>query len=198
MGYWEIELSGRWKNIGKVVGQGCNDAKGRGANQMTYTARGQKYLIDFPSMTQTNTRSMKARYIRERGAEVHVYPDTHPEKIAVAPAPAPDKPGAPAKPQGPGVMSKMVGGAGMVATGAVAAVGVALLAGAIDMGDITDAAEAAGEALGDIDMDDIGDALGEAGAAAADAAAMGADAAADAGAAAAAAAADAAEVLDLA
>lgn len=173
MGYWEIQLSGRWKSIGRVVGEACNDAKARGAKQVTYSARGCQYVIDFPTMTQTNIRSHKARYIRERGAEIMVYPDSHPEVVEEHSS-APD---APAKTGGS--IAGKVGTVAVVGGGmAAAAVGVALLSGAIDMGDISDAAQAAGDALGDIDLDGLADLAGDAADMAAD---VGADAAVHAG-----------------
>lgn len=181
MGYWEIELSGRWKSIGKKLGQACNDAKGQSRTQVVYTARGQQYVIDFPTMTQTNTRSGKARYIREKGAEIHVYPSTHP---AAGPEPAdsaPEEKGG----GGSSIAGKVVKTGALVGVAGAAAVGVGLLAGAFDIGDITEAAEGIGDAIGDIDLDEVGDALQEAAGVAADAAGDAAKAAADAAAAAA-------------
>jgi hypothetical protein len=157
MGYWEVQLGGSWKSLGRVVGQACNDAKARGATQVKFEAHGQSYLIDIPQMTQTNIKSGKSRPVRIKGGDkgggdVHVHPG----------APAPSAPAAPAVSTGTGVVNGGIGsqndkttvgimGAGALVAGmAAGGVAAAVAAGVIDIGDITDAATAAGDAIGDV------------------------------------------------
>jgi hypothetical protein len=170
MGYWEVQLGGQWKSLGRVVGQACQQAKDRGATQVKFEAHGHQYLIDIPQMVQTNIKSGKNRAVRIRGghgeghgggSDVHVH-------STPAPAPAPSAPGAPAPAAvPPPAEEKSSGGIGVLGGGALlagmaaAGTGIAVAAGVIDIGDITDAATAAGDAIGDV-AGDAADAIADA------------------------------------
>ena len=71
MGYWEVQLGGQWKSLGRVVGEACKDAKARGAKQVKFKARGSEYVIDFDQLTQTNIATGKSRPIRLRSYKQH-------------------------------------------------------------------------------------------------------------------------------
>jgi hypothetical protein len=172
MGYWEVQLGGQWKSLGRVVGEACQKAKDRGATQVKFTAHGHEYLIDIPQMIQQNIKSGKQRPIRIRHRDhiedgrsggVHVHKPAAPAPAApsappaaapaAVPGPAPEKAGG----GGIGIM----GGMGLMAGMAAAGTGIAVAAGVVDIGDITDAATAAGDAIGDV-AGDAADAIADA------------------------------------
>ena len=43
MGFWEVQLAGEWKSLGRVVGQACNEAQARGATQLKFESHGQRH-----------------------------------------------------------------------------------------------------------------------------------------------------------
>lgn len=172
MGFWEIQLAGEWKSLGRQIGLAANSAKAKGAPQIAYKNQGQEYILDFATMTQINRASGKSRPVRCKGAErVTRAPAPAPAPVIIhapapAPAPVPSAPPAPPAPKksGPGFGTGVA--TGVVATGA-AGVGIALAVGAIDLGDITDAACAAGDAIVDVAAD-TADAIADAAADVAD------------------------------
>jgi len=200
MGFWEIQLAGSWKSLGRVVGTACNEAQGRGATQLKFVSHGQSYLIDFKTMTQTNVNSGKTRPIRNKSAHrhsdaVHVHPRPSAAPAAPAPVSVPSAPGAGTyphitAPDDPAVTpaapecaapAKTSGGSGSFLgrwlgraagySAGVAAVGgtglgLAIAGGVCDLGDITEAAAAAGDYIGDA-AEEAADTAAAAGAAAA-------------------------------
>jgi len=149
MGFWEIKLGGEWKSLGKEIGKAANDAKAKGAPQIAYKAHGQEYILDFGKMEQINRASGRGRPVRCKGADGGIVIEKPPPSAPAAPA-APSAPAAPAAPAASGGVGFKTGvAAGVVGAGA-AGVGIALAVGAIDVGDITDAAIAAGDAIGDV------------------------------------------------
>ena len=177
MGFWEVQLGGKWKSLGRVVGTACNEARDRGATQLKFVSHGQEYLIDFKLMTQQNVNSGKTRPVRNKSAHrhsdaIHVHPGA--PTPSAPPMPAPPVPPAPkTEKKSSSFLGRWLGrAAGATAvTGAAAAAGAGLMVvgGVCDLGDITDAAAAAGDVLQDM-ADDAADAAAEAADAAAGAA----------------------------
>merc|ERR1719379_1608550 len=102
MGFWEVQLAGSWKSLGRVVGTACNEAQSRGATQLKFVSHKQQYLLDFNTMTQTNVNSGKTRPIRKKSAHrhsdaIHVHPTPLAPPAPAAVAPAVPTPAAPAK-----------------------------------------------------------------------------------------------------
>ena len=98
MGYWEVQLGGQWKSLGRVVGEACKDAKARGAKQVKFKARGSEYVIDFDQLTQTNIATGKSRPIRLRSYKQHG--DPHVTVHNPPPSAPPSAPPADAKSDG--------------------------------------------------------------------------------------------------
>lgn len=172
MGYWEVQLGGQWKSLGRVVGQACNDAQSRGATQIKFEAHGHSYVIDMNQMTQTNVKSGKSRPVRCKGKDHghHGGGGSHSVTVHVPsapPAPPADPPAAKPVDSGMGAGAKIAVGGGILAGAAAIATGAAVAAGVLDIGDITDAATAAGDAIADV-AGDAADAIADAAADVAD------------------------------
>merc|ERR1719311_343797 len=156
MGFWEVQLGGKWKSLGRVVGTACNEARDRGATQLKFVSHGQEYLIDFKLMTQQNVNSGKTRPIRKKSAHrhsdaIHVHPTPSAPPAPAAVAPAVPTPAAPAKKSS--FIGRWLGRAVGVGGAAAVGTGLAVVGGVCDLGDITDAALEAGDVLGDFAED---------------------------------------------
>lgn len=68
---WEVELNGKFEKYDATIGKALVEAKSRGAEEYRFDMKGQPMVVNFKTMTQTNTRSGKSRPVRDTSSHGH-------------------------------------------------------------------------------------------------------------------------------